>query len=142
MATPMSVKSDVTVDNDEQVVPEVLGMATPKSVKSDSDVTVDGDDDERVLPVSILVNIDTLINLTKSGYNKQEEGAAQQLLKAVITKLDELRCAIVELEKSQMQEYAKKILEQDPSLIAMLAPFMLKVYKCKFINCFTSMFDL
>ena len=135
----MSVKSDVTVDNDEQVVPEVLGMATPKSVKSDSDVTVDGNDDERVLPVSIL---DTLINLTKNGYNKQEEGAAQQLLKAVITKLDELRCAIVELEKSQMQEYAKKILEQDPNLIAMLAPFMLKVYKCKFINCFTSMFDL
>ena len=135
----MSVKSDVTVDNDEQVVPEVLGMATPKSVKSDSDVTVDGNDDERVLPVSIL---DTLINLTKNGYNKQEEGAAQQLLKAVITKLDELRCTIVELEKSQMQEYAKKILEQDPNLIAMLAPFMLKVYKCKFINCFTSMFDL
>ena len=135
----MSVKSDVTVDNDEQVVPEVLGMATPKSVKSDSDVTVNGNDDERVLPVSIL---DTLINLTKNGYNKQEEGAAQQLLKAVITKLDELRCAIVELEKSQMQEYAKKILEQDPNLIAMLAPFMLKVYKCKFINCFTSMFDL
>ena len=138
----MSVKNML---HDEQVVPEVPevpGMATPKSVKSDSDVTVNGNDDKQVLPVSILLNIDTLINLTKNGYNKQEEGAAQQLLEAVITKFGELRCAIVELEKSQMQEYAKKILEQDPNLIAMLAPFMLEVYRCKFINCFTSMFDL
>ena len=93
-------------------------------------------DDERTLSVwdLMLINIESLIDLTKSGYNKEDIEAAKNLLENVIDNLEKIRHAFVELqEKSLMEEYANKILCEKPNLITTLTPFMAKVYKCKFI---------
>lgn len=92
-------------------------------------------DDERTLSVwdLMLVNIESLIDLTKSGYNKEDIEVANKLLESVIDNLQQIRDAFVELqEKSLMEEYANKILCEKPNLITTLTPFMAKVYKCKF----------
>ena len=88
---------------------------------------------------TIVDAVDVLTDLTKQGYSKYPEMAANALLENVIDHLKKVRVAFVETEshsKNLMKEYAEKIVSEKPLCVTTLAPFMAKVYKCKIIRIF------
>ena len=76
------------------------------------------------------VVIDALVDLTKAGYDKQDEGKAKKFIAVVFTTIEELRELFVSLgAHSAMEECSKMILSQRQQLVDTLNGFMKQVYR-------------
>jgi len=76
------------------------------------------------------VVIDALVDLTKGGYDKQDEEKAKRFIASVFTTIEVLREQFVSLgAHSAMKEYSKMILGQKQQLVDTLNGFMKQVYR-------------
>ena len=88
------------------------------------------------------VVIDALVDLTKGGYDKQDEEKAKRFITSVFTTIEELREQFVKLgAHSAMEEHSKMILSQKQQLVDTLNGFMKQVYK-GIVFCFVQSLSL